>query len=81
MFPTAARPGGPGLQSLLDRDGDELEVHYRHILAEIGRGPGTLGVIFRKAQNRIQDLTKLRRLVVLSGQESWTAMGDVKGDA
>src|SRR2546425_337893 len=40
-------------QSLLDRDGDELEVHYRHILTELGRRPGTLGVIFRKAHNFI----------------------------
>jgi type I restriction enzyme M protein len=70
-------------QSLLDRDGDTLEVHYRHILAELGRAPGTLGIIFRKAQNRIQDPAKLRRLVVdLIGQESWMAMdADVKGDA
>src|SRR3989454_7895182 len=51
-------------ESLIDRDGDELEVQYRHVLAELGRGPGTLGVIFRKAQNRIQDPAKLRRLIV-----------------
>src|SRR5439155_22215663 len=53
------------------------------VLSERGRGPGTLGVIFRKAQNRIQDPAKLRRLVVdLIGQESWMAMdADVKGDA
>src|SRR5207245_1506120 len=70
-------------QSVLDRDGDELEVQYRHVLAELGRGPGTLGVIFRKAQNRIQDPAKLRRLVAdLIGQESWMAMdADIKGDA
>src|SRR5439155_8237778 len=76
-------PAGLAWQSLLDRDGDELEVQYRHVLSELGRGPGTLGVIFRKAQNRIQDPAKLRRLVVdLIGQESWMAMdADVKGDA
>src|SRR3989475_5910847 len=76
-------PAGLDWQTLLDRDGDELEVQYRHVLAELGRASGTLGVIFRKAQNRIQDPAKLRRLVVdLIGQESWTAMdADVKGDA
>src|SRR3989454_11984358 len=76
-------PAGLDWQSLLDRDGDELEIHYRYALTELGRAPGTLGVIFRKAQNRIQDPAKLRRLVVdLIGQESWTAMdADVKGDA
>src|SRR2546427_4885165 len=76
-------PAGLDWQTLLDRDGDELEVQYRHVLAELGRASGTLGVIFCKAQNRIQDSVKLRRLVVdLIGQESWTAMdADVKGDA
>src|SRR5256712_12880929 len=76
-------PAGLDWQLLLDRDGDELEVQYRHVLTELGRTSGTLGVIFRKAQNRIQDPAKLRRLVVdLIGQESWTAMdADVKGDA
>src|SRR3954454_11724490 len=48
-------PAGLDWQSLLARDGDELEVHYRHLLAELGRGNGMLGTIFRKAQNRIQD--------------------------
>lgn len=65
------------------RDGDSLDVHYRHLLAELGKQPGMLGVIFRKAQNRIQDPAKLRRLIVdLSGQESWMILdADVKGDA
>src|SRR5256712_3165092 len=76
-------PAGLDWQTLLDRDGDELEVQYRHVLAELGRASGTLGGVFRKAPNRIQDPAKLRRLVVdLIGQESWTAMdADVKGDA
>lgn len=68
---------------LLDRDGDELEVHYRHVLESLGRQPGTLGTIFRKAQNRIQDPAKLRRLVVnLINEETWTSVdADLKGDA
>jgi type I restriction enzyme M protein len=37
--------------SLLARDGDALEVHYRHVLSELGKQKGMLGVIFRKAQN------------------------------
>ena len=42
-----------------------------------------LGLIFRKAQNRIQDPAKLRQLIVeLIGKESWLSMSaDVKGDA
>jgi type I restriction enzyme M protein len=75
----------PGLDwpSLLHRDGDSLDVHYRYLLAELGKQAGMLGVIFRKAQNRIQDPAKLRRLIVdLIGQESWMILdADVKGDA
>jgi len=76
-------PLGLDWQSLLDRDGDELEVHYRHLLESLGRQPGTLGTIFRKAQNRIQDPAKLRRLVVnLINEETWTSVdADLKGDA
>ena len=51
-----------------------LDVHYRHILNELGKQPGTLGVIFRKAQNKIQDPAKLRRLVV--GPHRQGAMDD-----
>jgi type I restriction enzyme M protein len=42
-----------------------------------------LGTIFRKAQNKIQDPSKLRRLVVdLIDKETWTTLdADVKGDA
>jgi len=76
-------PEGLDWPSLLARDGDELEVHYRHVLTELGRGTGMLGVVFRKAQNRIQDPAKLRRLVVdLIDRETWLALdADVKGDA
>jgi type I restriction enzyme M protein len=70
-------------QRLLDADGDELETTYRHILERLARQPGTLGVIFRKAQNRIQDPAKLKRLIVdLIDRENWSAAGvDIKGDA
>ncbi len=76
-------PEGLDWQSLLARDGDELEVHYRHLLDELGRRPGMLGVVFRKAQNRIQDPAKLRRLIVdLIDRERWMTLDvDVKGDA
>jgi len=76
-------PEGLDWPSLLARDGDALEVHYRHVLTELGRGSGMLGVVFRKAQNRIQDPAKLRRLVVdLIDRETWLALDvDVKGDA
>ncbi|MEU8069944.1 class I SAM-dependent DNA methyltransferase [Micromonospora sp. NPDC049151] len=70
-------------QTLLDAEGDALEVQYRHILTGLGKEGGTLGTIFRKAQNKIQDPAKLKRLIVdLIGKESWSGTGvDVKGDA
>ncbi len=76
-------PYGLDWQSLLDRDGEELEAHYIKILNDLGKQPGMLGVVFRKAQNRIQDPAKLRRLVVdLIDQERWMVLdADVKGDA
>jgi type I restriction enzyme M protein len=69
--------------SLKDLDGEELDRQYRHILAELGKKPGMLGVIFRKAQNKIQDPAKLKRLIFdLIGREQWLDIeADVKGDA
>ena len=74
-------PQNLGWQSLLQRDGDALETHYRHILTELGKGAGLIAVIFRKAQNRIQDPAKLRRLVEMIDGETWTGLDiDVKGE-
>lgn len=79
----SAVPTGYGWPSLLAKDGDELETHYRHVLDTLGKKPGMLGIIFRKAQNKIQDPAKLRRLIVdLIDKEQWSSLSsDVKGDA
>ena len=63
-------------------DGDDLEIHYRHTLEELGKRSGMLGVIFRKAQNKIQDPAKLRRLIAdLIDKEEWSSLSaDVKGE-
>lgn len=76
-------PKGLDWTSLTSKDGDALETQYRHILEKLGREKGTLGLIFRKAQNKIQDPAKLRRLIVdLIDKEQWTSLdADVKGDA
>ncbi len=50
--------------SLLKKDGDELFDHYRHLLEELGKEKGLLGLIFTKAQNKFQDPAKLRRQIV-----------------
>ena len=70
-------------QRLLDTDAAELEATYRHILETLGKQSGTLGIIFRKSQNKIQDPAKLKKLIVeLIDAENWSATGvDVKGDA
>jgi type I restriction enzyme M protein len=70
-------------QRLLDNDGDQLEVTYRHILETLAKESGTLGVIFRKAQNKIQDPAKLKKLITdFIDKENWSAAGvDIKGDA
>ncbi len=64
-------------------EGVALEDHYRKTLARLGSEGGMLGLIFRKAQNKIQDPAKLRKLIVdLIGQDDWLSMtADVKGDA
>ena len=69
--------------SLLSKHGAELETQYILILNELGREKGMLGVVFRKAQNRIQDPAKLERLIKdLIGGETWMTLdADVKGDA
>ncbi|MFO1519648.1 MAG: class I SAM-dependent DNA methyltransferase [bacterium] len=69
--------------SLLKKDGDDLFDHYRHTLESLGNEKGLLGLIFNKAQNKIQDPAKLRRLIVdLIDKENWSNMAaDVKGEA
>lgn len=76
-------PEGYDWPSLLELKGEELEAHYIAILNELGKGEDMLGVVFRKAQNRIQDPAKLERLVKdLIGNEQWMILeADVKGDA
>src|SRR5216117_3213497 len=85
----SAVPKGYDWPSLLAKDGDDLEAHYRHVLDTLGKRKGMLGVIFRKSQNKIQDPAKLRRLIVdlidkpgpLAG-DTWSSLSaDVKGDA
>ena len=76
-------PEDCGWNSLIKRDGDELFDHYRHILEKLGNEKGLLALIFNKSQNKFQDPTKLRRLIVdLIDKENWSMMSaDVKGDA
>ena len=76
-------PEGLDWPSLVALDGPELEAHYIEILNKLGTTDDLLGVIFRKAQNRIQDPAKLKRLIEdLIDKETWMTLdADIKGDA
>jgi len=67
-------------QSLVSKDGDALEVLYRHILKNLSKEKGMLGTIFRKSQNKIQDPAKLKRIIEFINGETWIGLDiDVKG--
>lgn len=79
VFPPDANVSWDRLASL---SGDELEIEYQRLLRELGKQPTNLGVIFRKAQNRVQEPSLLRRLIRdLIGSETWSVGGDLNGDA
>jgi type I restriction enzyme M protein len=74
-------PNGYDWNSLLEKSGDKLEVHYRHILETLAKKSGLLGLIYRKSQNKIQDPAKLERLIKLINEETWIGLDiDVKGE-
>ena len=76
-----AVPAGKDWASLRALEGDALEVQYRHLLTDLGKEPGMLGVIFKKAQNKIQNPARLKHLLALIDRENWTGLGfDVKGE-
>lgn len=67
-------------ETLIDKKGAELEVHYVEMLRQLGQQKGILGQIFIKSQNKIQDPAKLFRLIDMINKEQWNIMGaDVKG--
>ena len=67
--------------SLMVRKGEELEIHYRDILENLGKKQHLLGLIYRKSQNKIQDPAKLERLIKLINEETWIGLDvDVKGE-
>jgi type I restriction enzyme M protein len=75
-----AIPEGYGWESLTSRKGAELEGQYTTLLRELSQAKGTLGQIFVKSQNKIQDPAKLFKLIHMIDDETWTIMGtDVKG--
>ncbi len=79
FFKPSIVPQGMDWPSLMEKDGDLLEAHYRKTLETLGKEPRMLGVIFRKSQNKIQSPAKLRRLVELINGETWVGLDvDIK---
>ena len=76
-------PEGLDWPSLLSRSGAALESHYNETLDDLGVGDDMLGVVFRKARNRIQNPAKLELLIkdFIDGHEWLSLDADLKGDA
>ncbi len=76
-------PVGLDWPSLLNRSGVHLEAHYNDILAMLGTANDMLGVIFRKARNRVQSPAKLEMLVkdFIDSHEWLSLDADLKGAA
>jgi len=67
-------------ETLKSKRGAELETHYTHTLRELSKTKGTLGQIFVKSQNKIQDPAKLYKIINMVDKEKWSLMGaDLKG--
>lgn len=70
-----------GWESITQRRGAELESHYTALLRALGQESGTLGQVFTKAQNKIQDPAKLLKVIDMIDKVEWSRMdADVKGD-
>jgi len=73
-------PAGFDWFSLKEKRGAELEAHYNKTLKELSNAKGTLGQIFVKSQNKIQDPAKLYKIIDMVDKEKWSMMGaDLKG--
>lgn len=67
-------------QTLAGKRGAELESFYSQLLRALSTEKGTLGQIFTKSQNKIQDPSKLLKVINLIDKENWAMMGaDIKG--
>lgn len=67
---------------LENKDGDPLELQYRRTLEALGKKTGLIGTVFKKAQNKLTDPAKLKRVVSLIANEGpWIGINvDVKGE-
>lgn len=67
--------------TLISKDGDALEIHYRHILENLAKEEWILWLIFRKSQNKISNPAMLKRVINEIDKIQWNILGvDVKGE-
>ena len=67
-------------ETLSGKRGAELESFYSQLLRSLSTEKGMLGQIFTKSQNKIQDPSKLMKVIDMINKEQWSLMGvDVKG--
>lgn len=68
-------------KTLLNNKGGDLQEQYETILKTLASSGGMLENIFGGAQNKIHDSAKLKKLISLIGEETWTSTEiDVKGE-
>lgn len=73
-------PEGCDWETLKKERGADLEDRYNKTLKELAKAKGTLGQIFTKSQNKIQDPAKLFKIIEMVDKEKWSMMGsDLKG--
>lgn len=61
-------------------DGAELETQYTKTLTALSKRSGIIGAIYTKAQNKITEPSKLKRLISLVNEQTWMGLDiDVKG--
>lgn len=78
---TTILPEGYRWPDLAQLDGEALETQYRHTLEELAKQPGLIGTIFSRAQNKLTDPAKLKRVVSLIDKEVWIGLDvDTKGE-
>ena len=67
-------------ENLITKKGAELESFYAGLLRSLSTEKGMLGQIYTKSQNKIQDPSKLWKVIDLIQKEQWTmADADIKG--
>ncbi len=67
-------------ETLIKLDGTDLEERYSKALTELSKQSGIIGAIYSKAQNKIDEPAKLKRLFSLIDDETWIGLDiDVKG--